>query len=153
MEQSGLRNMKFPFIVSLICKEFSNYVFVGGVSEYIQGFKQKFFDIDLCILSKDLDKLENLLGCLFVNKSKVCFGGKENEKRFFVKLSKDILIDIFVVKQLPNHIVVNNIKVNTIDCLIETKKNALNGEFDNIHQKVKIEENLKRLLDIKSKMK
>ena len=121
--------------------------FVGGVSEYFQGFKNSFFDIDLCILQKDLKQLEFILGGSVENR--VMFSRDLIERRLF--RSSEYIVDIFVVSKIPDCIEIDGIRVNTLKELILSKKHFLeNKEFINEKQEKKNIESLQRLKNIEA---
>lgn len=115
-------------------------VFVGGASEYIQGFKDELNDIDISITNI---KPLNEFGYIHTSFDNSFYGLSGN--RAFIPL-KSILIDIFVDEVKPEFILVNGFKCQTIQSMIELREKTLkytfNGSYEN---RLKMIHNLERL--------
>lgn len=118
-------------------------IFVGGTSEYIQGFKDQLNDIDISI--NNIDSLKEF-GYVHKSVDNSFYGLSGN--RAFIPL-KSVLIDIFVDEVKPEFIVVNGFKCQTIESMIELRENTLkysfNGSYEN---RLKLIHNLERLKNI-----
>lgn len=91
-------------------------VFVGGVSEFLQGARTETKDIDICV--------NNLSGLDF-------FGEIESWRSstpFTISGNRagitrtDFDIDIFIEEELPEYIIIDQMKCETLDCLLERYK-------------------------------
>jgi hypothetical protein len=88
-------------------------VFVGGVSEMVQGKRNTTRDIDICVTNLDgLESLGNIKK--WVTDSKTSISGK----RAGIE-GKKYIIDIFVEDKLPDYIEIEGIKYQTIPSLIK----------------------------------
>lgn len=92
------------------CKK--DVVFVGGVAEMLQGFRTETRDIDICVLS--LNGLETL-GKIKQWETKSVFS--TSGKRAGIE-TKDYTTDIFLEENLPEFVVVNGFKCETVHSLI-----------------------------------
>ena len=121
--------------------EIEDVIFVGGTSEYLQGVKNRLNDIDIRITN--IDYLKNI-GYVHRFDLKLFYGLSDN--RGVIKL-KDFLIDIFIEKDKPDYILINNkYKCETIDSMIKLRENTLNfSNFSNTKVIEKIKYNLTRL--------
>lgn len=120
--------------------EIEDVIFVGGTSEYIQGYKEELNDIDISIT--DI-KLLNKFGYVHTSFDNSFYGLSGN--RAFIPL-KSVLIDIFVDKVKPEFIVINGFKCQTIESMIQLREKTLkytfNGSYEN---RLKLIHNLERL--------
>ena len=118
-------------------------VFVGGASEYIQGYKDLLNDIDISVT--DIAPL-NEFGYVHQGFDNSFYGLSGN--RAFIPL-KSVLIDVFVDEVKPEYILVNGFKCQTIESMIKLRENTLkytfNGSFEN---RLKLISNLERLKNI-----
>lgn len=115
-------------------------VFVGGTSEYIQGYKLELNDIDISITN--IKPLSNF-GYVHTSFDDSFYGLSGN--RAFIPL-KSVLIDVFVDEVKPEFILVNGFKCQTIESMIELREKTLkytfNGSYEN---RLKLIHNLERL--------
>lgn len=115
-------------------------VFVGGASEYIQGYKLELNDIDVSITN--IKPLSNF-GYVHTSFDNSFYGLSGN--RAFIPL-KSVLIDVFVDEVKPEFILVNGFKCQTIESMIELREKTLkytfNGSYEN---RLKLIHNLERL--------
>lgn len=115
-------------------------IFVGGTSEYLQGFKEILNDIDISICNKE--KLFQI-NYVFTNTDYSLFG-LSGQRGYFEK--DGCLVDIFIDKA-PDHILVNGFKCQTLESMIELRENTLkfNSHLLSKHIFLKIKTNLERL--------
>ena len=104
------------------CK--NNVVFVGGVSEFLQGYRESTKDIDICVV--DLNGLEKL-GTIktFNTNSPTSISGLRGGIE-----DNEYLIDIFIESELPKYIEINGAKCETIESLINTYKRVISEMND-----------------------
>ena len=118
-------------------------IFVGGTSEYIQGYKDELNDIDISISNIHL---LNEFGYIHKSFDNSFYGLSGN--RGFIPL-KSVLIDIFIDEVKPQFILVNGFKCQTKESMIElrekTLKYSFNGSYEN---RLKLIHNLERLKNI-----
>lgn len=117
-------------------------VFVGGVSEMVQGKRNTTRDIDICVTN--LDGLESL-GHIkkWVTDSKTSISGN----RAGIEDQKYI-IDIFVEDKLPDYIEIYGIKYQTIDSLINEYKRVIT-EMKNTNRVLSINKMKNKLENLK----
>lgn len=115
-------------------------VFVGGTSEYIQGYKNELNDIDISITNTIP---LNDFGYVHTSFDNSFFGLSGN--RALIPL-KSVLIDVFVDEIKPEFISLNGFKCQTIESMIELREKTLkytfNGSYEN---RLKLIHNLERL--------
>lgn len=115
-------------------------IFVGGTSEYIQGFKNELNDIDISITNTEP---LNEFGYVHSSFDNSFYGLSGN--RAFIPLPS-VLIDVFVDNIKPEFVLVNGFKCQTIESMIELRENTLkytfNGSYEN---RLKLIHNLERL--------
>lgn len=120
--------------------QIEDVIFVGGTSEYIQGYKDELNDIDISI--NNTNPL-NDFGYVHTSFDSSFFGLSGN--RALIPL-KSVLIDIFVDEVKPEFILVNGFKCQTIESMIELREKTLkynfNGSYEN---RLKLIHNLERL--------
>lgn len=118
-------------------------VFVGGTSEYIQGYKDELNDIDISI--NNTEKLEEF-GYVHTSFDNSFYG--LSGKRAFIPL-QSVLIDVFVDELKPEFILVNGFKCQTIESMIELREKTLKYTFNgNYENRLKLIHNLERLKNI-----
>lgn len=120
--------------------EIEDVIFVGGTSEYIQGYKDELNDIDISITN--IIPL-NDFGYVHRSFDNSFFGLSGH--RALIPL-KSVLIDVFVDEIKPDFILVNGFKCQTIESMIVLRENTLkytfNGSYEN---RLKLIHNLERL--------
>lgn len=118
-------------------------IFVGGTSEYIQGYKNDLNDIDISITNI---KPLNEFGYVHTSFDNSFYELSGN--RAFIPL-KSVLIDVFVDKVKPEFILINGFKCQTIQSMIDLREKTLkytfNGSYEN---RLKMIHNLERLKNI-----
>jgi len=123
--------------------EIDDVIFVGGASEYIQGYKNELNDIDISITNINPLKEFGYVHTSFDNS----FYGLSGD-RALIPL-KSVLIDIFIDVVKPKFIMVNGFKCQTIESMIELREKTLkytfNGSYEN---RLKMIHNLERLKNI-----
>ena len=88
-------------------------IFVGGVSELLQGCRESTKDIDICVTNLDgLEKLGN------INKFKTNSPTSKSGLRAGIE-DNEYLIDIFIESDLPDYVIINGIKCETIESMIK----------------------------------
>ncbi len=86
-------------------------VFVGGVSEVLQGVRTETNDIDIVVKSlKGFEKFGEIRE--FISNNEYRFGCK----RALIK--GEYTIDIWIKDELPEYIIIDNIKVKTLKSMI-----------------------------------
>lgn len=118
-----------------------NLIFVGGASEYIQGVKHELRDIDVVVT--DIDELKKI-GYVFSVDSDLFYG--LSGRRAVIKL-KNVLIDIFIEDHLPDSIIVDGFRCETIESMILLRENTLKFNGNRLIEQIrsKIHKNLDRL--------
>ena len=113
-------------------------VFVGGTSEFLQGFKNELNDIDISVTNPEPLKA---FGYVHESFDKSFFG--LSGKRALIPL-KYVLIDIFIDDKKPEYIVVKGYKCQTIRSMIFLRENTLNFYKEKLSEKSynKIKRNL-----------
>lgn len=110
-------NLKLNLIEEL--SEYPSVVFVGGTSEYLQGFRNDLNDIDISI--KDPSILWSF-GYVFRAYNSALYGLSGN--RASIRSNDNILIDIFVDDCPPDFIIVKGKKCETIESMLELSENT-----------------------------
>ena len=90
-----------------------NVVFVGGISKYIQGYKETFSDIDISITTEYVDKIKEL-GIYVPLEYETIFQYPILDQ-FVVLYNDDYFLDVFVRDGIPNYVVIDGIKYSTIE--------------------------------------
>lgn len=111
----------------------------------IQGIRNSTTDIDICV--KDLKGLESL-GEIKQWRTDSVFS--KSGDRAGIE-SQEYLIDIFVEKELPKHIEINGIKVQTLDSLLEEYNRVLVSLTDPIYE-VSINKMKNKISNLKDKI-
>lgn len=116
-------------------------IFVGGTSEYLQGFKTELNDIDISIT--DIEPLK-YFGYLFTAFDDSFYGLSGN--RSFIPLPQ-VLIDVFMDQKKPEYTMVKGFRCETIHSMIELRKNTLLHSREKLSEKSfsKIKVDLERL--------
>lgn len=123
--------------------QIEDVIFVGGASEYIQGYKDELNDIDISVTN--VVPL-NEFGYIHTSFDNSFFGLSGN--RAFIPL-KSVLIDVFVDKIKPEFILVNGSKCQTIESMIELREKTLKYTFNGSYKnRLKLIHNLERLKKI-----
>lgn len=105
-----------------------NVVFVGGVSKYIQGYKETFNDIDISITIDYVDKIKEL--GIYVPLEYTSIFQYPILDQFVVLYNDDYFLDVFVRDGIPNYIEIDGIKYSTIEDDIELfNKQNLNEKY------------------------
>lgn len=91
-----------------LLKQKENLVFVGGFAFFLHGLKKDYKDVDIVVTD-----LEGIPGVTkFITKSHFSKSGKR------ASLEKDIYVDIFIEKELPEFEIINGFRVQTKESLI-----------------------------------
>ncbi|MDR6548541.1 hypothetical protein J2810_004631 [Chryseobacterium rhizosphaerae] len=98
--------------------EFPSVVFVGGTSEYLQGFRSELNDIDISTKSPELLWK---FGYVFRGQNKSLYG--LSGQRAFIK-NQGILIDIFVDDNVPDFINVGKFKCQTVESMLKLSEDT-----------------------------
>jgi hypothetical protein len=117
-------------------------VFVGGVSEWIQGKRTSTTDIDICVT--------NLIGLEHLGEIKQWNTDSKFSKsglRAGIE-NQEYLIDIFIEKELPEYVEIEGIKYQTIPSLIQEYTRVVQAITDPVYviSKTKMENKLANLL-------
>lgn len=106
-------------------------VFVGGVSEWLQGKRSTTTDIDICVTNLDglgvLGEIKQWSTDSKFSKSGLRAGIE----------SQEYLIDIFVEQQLPEYIEIDGVKCQTIQSLIQEYSRVIEAIVDPLYIKSK----------------
>lgn len=84
-------------------------VFVGGFAMFMHGLKKDYTDLDIVVTNLDG------LGKVFSYTTDSAFS--KSGKRAFIP--GEIHIDIFIEKQLPEYVVIDGLKIQTINSMKE----------------------------------
>lgn len=118
-------------------------IFVGGTSEYIQGYKNELNDIDISVTN--ISPL-NEFGYIHKSFDSSFYGLSGN--RGIIPLP-NVLIDIFIDIFKPEYVMVNGFKCQTIESMISLRENTLKYTFDGSYEnRLKLIYNLERLKKI-----
>lgn len=105
-----------------------NVVFVGGVSKYIQGYKETFNDIDISITIDYVDKIKEL--GIYVPLEYTSIFQYPILDQFVVLYNDDYFLDVFVRDGIPNYIEIDGIKYSTLkDDIVYFNKQNLNEKY------------------------
>lgn len=118
-------------------------IFVGGTSEYLQGYKNELNDIDISVTT--INPL-NEFGYIHKSFDSSFYGLSGN--RGIIPLP-NVLIDIFIDTVKPEYVTVNGFKCQTIESMISLRENTLKYTFDGSYEnRLKLIYNLERLKKI-----
>ena len=114
LEQLVLNKEEIYKHLEIISKSlFNNLVFVGGISKYMQGYKETFKDIDISITIEYVDKIKEL-GIYAPIEYETIFQYPIIDQ-FVVLYNDDYFLDVFVRDGIPNYVVIDGIKYSTIE--------------------------------------
>lgn len=127
----------------IMLSKIEEVVFVGGTSEYIQGYKDHLNDIDISI--NDTTLLKHF-GYVHRSFDDSFYGLSGN--RALIPLPS-VMIDIFVDSVKPEYIIVNGYKCQTIKSMIDLREKTLTHTFKGSYKnRLKLIFNLERLKKI-----
>lgn len=130
-------------LIKKLNNEITDIIFVGGVSEMIQGIRETTKDIDICVLNVDELKSRYIL-----KEWQDTSVFSKSGKRAGIE-SEDYIIDIFIEDTLPDFIEIDGVKCETLNSLIDRYKLVIEGLDDNkdFHSKEKMIKKLNNLLN------
>lgn len=118
-----------------------NIVFVGGISELIQGKREFTTDIDICVLNIDgFSEFGEIKE--WITESPVSLSGN----RAGIK-NDEFILDIFIENSLPKWVEISGLKFETIDSLILRYERVIKAvkKLNQVAFLTKLEYNLKNL--------
>lgn len=120
-----------------------NIVFVGGVSEMLQGIRETTKDIDICVLNVDELKTKYI-----VKEWKTTSVFSKSGNRAGIE-SEEYIIDIFIEDTLPEFVEIDGIKCETLNSLIDRYTLVIEGLNDDtdFYSKIKMINKLNNLLN------
>jgi|GEM_PF-4862617 len=127
-----------------ILSQIDDVVFVGGTSQYLQGYEIELRDIDISISHKDFLSSLGYVHTAFDDS----FYGLSGQRGFIP--FKSVLVDIFIDTKRPDFIIIDGYKCETIQSIINLDENTLafNRERLSAFTINKIEANVNKLKQI-----